>query len=331
MSTASLALRVLAINAGSSSLIFGLFGVGPRGTELLLSGSATAIGEGQSVFAVYDGKGNGLCQEAHAIPSHQDALSRLARFLNDAHVPTPEAIGHRVVHGGPRLLRHCRIDEAVIDYLKSAVEFAPLHVPAARAAIRFGEREFAGVAQVACFDTAFHRALLDVARVLPIARGFADMAFMASPANRFCVGSNDRCRSAMSGDMRVLRQAASSNPAARLAIDIFCTSVRKQIAAMAARLEGLDLLVFTGGIGENGLQTRAEICGGLGWMGMAFDDRRNGCAENPISKMVRPQRSSFCRPGRTNRSRATRGECCGRAEAGGANCLGPRQERRMNP
>ena len=69
--------------------------------------------------------------------------------------------------------------------------------------------------------------------------------------------------SGFSGDMRELHAAAQTNEAARLAIAMFCYSVRKQIAAMAAALGGIDLLVFTGGIGENDSAVRAEIVAGL--------------------------------------------------------------------
>ena len=69
--------------------------------------------------------------------------------------------------------------------------------------------------------------------------------------------------SGVGSDMRVLHQAAASNADARLAIEMFCYSVRKQIAAMIAALGGLDLRVFTGGIGENDAEVPAAICGGL--------------------------------------------------------------------
>ena len=89
--------------------------------------------------------------------------------------------------------------------------------------------------------------------------------------------------SALSGDMRRLREAAASNADARLAIQMFCYSVRKQIAAMIAALDGADLLVFTGGIGENDAEARAAICGGLSWLGISVDAARNRSLENPIS------------------------------------------------
>jgi len=69
----------------------------------------------------------------------------------------------------------------------------------------------------------------------------------------------------------LLAAAASTSPSgadARLAIAMFCASVRKQIAAMAVVLGGVDLLVFTGGIGENDASTRASICEGLVALGI---------------------------------------------------------------
>ena len=89
--------------------------------------------------------------------------------------------------------------------------------------------------------------------------------------------------SGVGGDMRRLHDAASSNADARLAIEMFCYSVRKTVAAMAAALEGVDLLVFTGGIGENDAQARAAICGGLSWIGIDLDEARNRSAADPIS------------------------------------------------
>jgi|ERR1035438_1270170 acetate kinase len=68
-----------------------------------------------------------------------------------------------------------------------------------------------------------------------------------------------------------------------LAIDMFCNSVRKQIAAMIAILEGVDLIVFTGGIGENDEEVRASICAGFSWAGIGLDEGRNQSANNPIS------------------------------------------------
>ncbi len=89
--------------------------------------------------------------------------------------------------------------------------------------------------------------------------------------------------SGIGSDMRRLHEAASSNADARLAIQMFCYSVRKQMAAMIAALDGVDLIVFTGGIGENDGEVRAAICSGLSWMGVSLDEARNRSADNPIN------------------------------------------------
>jgi acetate kinase len=89
--------------------------------------------------------------------------------------------------------------------------------------------------------------------------------------------------SKLGSDMRRLHEAAPSNPDARLAIQMFCYSVRKQLAAMIAALDGVDLIVFTGGIGENDSDARAEICGGLSWIGVELDEARNRSTRNPVS------------------------------------------------
>jgi acetate kinase len=83
--------------------------------------------------------------------------------------------------------------------------------------------------------------------------------------------------------MRRLRAVADSNPDASLAIEMFVYSIRKQMAAMSAVLGGVDMIVFTGGIGENDWRTRTAICGGLTWMGVVLDEGRNRSAANPIS------------------------------------------------
>ena len=69
---------------------------------------------------------------------------------------------------------------------------------------------------------------------------------------------------------------------------MFCYSVRKQIAAMIAALEGVDLIVFTGGIGENDEVARALICAGFAWAGIGLDEAQNQAANNPISNSKLP-------------------------------------------
>jgi acetate kinase len=83
--------------------------------------------------------------------------------------------------------------------------------------------------------------------------------------------------SGISSDMRRLHDASATSADAQLAIDMFCDSVRKQVAAMATALGGIDLLVFTGGIGEHDARVRAWICEGLSWLGIAQDSDAASC------------------------------------------------------
>jgi acetate kinase len=79
-----------------------------------------------------------------------------------------------------------------------------------------------------------------------------------------------------SGDLREVRAAAASaDPAAAAAIEVYLHRLRREIAAMAAAMNGLDALVFTGGIGEHDPATRAGAAAGLGFLGVALDEQRN--------------------------------------------------------
>jgi len=79
--------------------------------------------------------------------------------------------------------------------------------------------------------------------------------------------------SGVSSDMRELQ--ASTEPGAALAIEYFVEHVQRELAALAAALHGLDLVVFTGGIGEHATEVRARIVRGLGWLGLELDEAAN--------------------------------------------------------
>ena len=268
----------------------------------------------------------------------------------------PDAVGHRLVHGGRTHAQPVLVDDAVRRDLDQVVALAPLHLPSELAAIDAVRTALPAVPQVACFDTAFHRAMPEVARryALPsrcaqagVARyGFHGLSYeyVASTLTPSQLGTRDhraprqrreprrgprwafdrhdhgvfaerwhrdgharrRSRSraarvparptvttaarlerlvdheagllALSGttaDMRVLLAARERDPRAALAIDVFCYSARKAIGAFAAVLAGVDTLVFTGGIGEHAAAVRAQICQGLGYLGVAIESTRN--------------------------------------------------------
>jgi len=99
--------------------------------------------------------------------------------------------------------------------------------------------------------------------------------------------NHDAGLKALSGgtaDMRALEQAAESGDAkAAMAIAIFCRAIAKTVAAYAAVLGGLDLLVFTGGIGEHSERVRREVCAQLAFLGVALDEERNRASAAMLS------------------------------------------------
>ena len=100
-------LKVLVLNSGSSSLKFGLYRVGPLRTVMLISGEAEEIGEAKSKFHTKDSQNKALLSEETSIPDQRDAIVRVAKLVTDSKMPAPDAVGHRIVHGGPKLRQHC--------------------------------------------------------------------------------------------------------------------------------------------------------------------------------------------------------------------------------
>jgi acetate kinase len=79
-----------------------------------------------------------------------------------------------------------------------------------------------------------------------------------------------------SADMReILLRAEASDPSAQLALDVYIHRLRAGVAAMAAALDGIDILVFTGGVGERSHEIRALVAAGLRFLGVSVDDARN--------------------------------------------------------
>ena len=92
--------------------------------------------------------------------------------------------------------------------------------------------------------------------------------------------------SGLSGDMRDLQKAAEKgHRRAKLAVDAFCYGVKKQVAAMAAAMGGVDAIAFAGGIGERGADIRLQVSKGLEFLGVCIDTTLNqqGPPERVIS------------------------------------------------
>ena len=163
-------MHLLALNSGSSSLKFGLYRVSSASIVCLLSGAAEGVGDVTGSFHATNARGDTLLRDSFEMANAGDAVARIGKLLAEGQVPRPQAIGHRIVHGGPRLRAHCLIGPPVLSELAAAGAFAPLHAPAALAVIRYATEHFQGLPQVACLDTCFHNGMPLVSSTLPLPR-----------------------------------------------------------------------------------------------------------------------------------------------------------------
>jgi acetate kinase len=157
---------ILVLNAGSSSIKFQLFAV-TTGASLgrRLKGQMEGIGSRPRLLAK-DVDGNVLTDQTWSEPevnSVPAALDRVISFLRGTIGALPTAIGHRVVHGGPKYSEPIIVTAAALRELERLVPLAPLHQPHNVGLIRLISARQPHLPQVACFDTAFHRGHADVA------------------------------------------------------------------------------------------------------------------------------------------------------------------------
>ena len=256
----------------------------------------------------------------------------------------PDAVGHRVVHGGERFRGPVRLSDDVLEDLHALTNLAPLHQPKSLRAIEAITEALPDVPAYACFDTAFHSTLpeaattyalprewrerwplrrfgfhglshawvarsVDAARIVSCHLGAGaslcairggvsvDTTMGFTPLEGLVMatrsGSVDpgllmwllehegmdphelaetlEHRSGLAGlagtaDMREL--LARSDAEAALALDVYIHRLRAGIASMAAAMDGLDALVFTGGVGENSAEVRKRASEGLDFLGV---------------------------------------------------------------
>ncbi len=153
---------ILVVNAGSSSLKFSLFRVDDAASlHLAARGQLDGIGTRPRLKAS-DGAGTPLVEREIAVAEAcevKDAVALTGAWLRAQFTGEPLlAVGHRVVHGGAEFSRPVLVDAPVLAELERLVPLAPLHQPHNLAAIRMLRETQPQIPQVACFDTAFHRA-----------------------------------------------------------------------------------------------------------------------------------------------------------------------------
>ena len=382
---------ILVLNSGSSSLKAGLF-VPDRtanfaGERPILLAQASGIGQGGGTLSIRDASGRELAHSDHTLGSQEEAFEAVAAALREqADGKDPVAVGHRIVHGGPKLRQHTRLTQDVLQTLEQSVHFAPLHLPGSLALVRRAECLYPRAVQVACFDTAFHRTMPAIAKALPIPREYAAagverfgfhglsyeslvaqlrskpaplperivMAHLGSGSSLCAVRRGQSVDTTMSmtpsggilmatrsgdvdpgvlffmaragrlsiddleslvnhqsgllalgegtGDMQQLEKVMADpgadpkrREAASLAFQSFATAIAKAVSALVISLRGLDLLIFTGGIGEHSAALRAAVVDFLAPYGFRLDQAANaahaaaiGAANSKVALHILP-------------------------------------------
>lgn len=167
--------HILTINAGSSSLKFALF---TDTLDCVAGGMIDGLGT-NPYFVLKDGSGQKIVSypldgERH-VDDHGGALQLVLGALSD-HAPAARiaAVGHRIVHGGMVHSAPVLVDEPILAQLAELIPLAPLHQPHNLSGIQAAQAAFPGVPQVACFDTAFHRAHPFVNDTFALPRSYYD-------------------------------------------------------------------------------------------------------------------------------------------------------------
>jgi len=151
-------MKILVINAGSSSIKFQLFEM-PAGT-IAAKGMVERIGQAEAQLH-YSANSHPICRTIQAA-DHQQAMKAILEILTDPQAGAVkdaaeiQAVGHRVVHGGEEFTGSVKIDDAVLKSIERFADLAPLHNPPNLTGIRAAQQALPNAVQVACFDTAFH-------------------------------------------------------------------------------------------------------------------------------------------------------------------------------
>jgi acetate kinase len=357
---------VLSLNSGSSSLKFALYRMSAERQSLRVRGAFEGLGQPNGRFWLEGSQAGALEDVIGIFRDRRDAVRRMFEALDAHGLRRPDAIGHRLVHGGPDYAAPQRIDASLVDVLRRLVPLAPLHLPGEIALIEAVQVHFPDVPQVACFDTAFHRAMPELAQRLPLPNdlwsanvrryGFHGLSYEyvlgvlgsagqgrtiiahlgngasmvalrdgrpmdttmgLTPIGGVVMGTRsgdldpgvllylirekgyDAARlervvaeqsglqgvSGSTSDMKTLLESRTHDPRAAMAVAMFCYSIRKHAGALAAVLDGVDTLAFTGGIGERAAAVRSEICDGLQHLGIRLDPQRNADHADTISTL----------------------------------------------
>ncbi len=164
--------RILTVNGGSSSIKFALFKM-DAALERVVHGSIEGVGGPKSSFKVKGSSQSDTVERNVRAPDHQAAVGLLMDWI-EKRIDRGAlcAVGHRIVHGGPKYWEPQRITPEMIKELRHLSSFDPEHLPEEIVLAEAFQRRYPAVTQIACFDTAFHHDLPRVAKMLAIPRRY---------------------------------------------------------------------------------------------------------------------------------------------------------------
>lgn len=158
-------MKILVINSGSSSLKFTLFEMAGGQNTVVSSGLVERVGTPTPNLIIKRPDGFKFEESPEGVKNHADGLRAVCAKLVDPQIGVLKslsevaAIGHRVLHGGEKITAPVKVDEAVKDIIRECIPLGPLHNPANLSGIEACEEIFAGVPNVAVFDTQFHQTM----------------------------------------------------------------------------------------------------------------------------------------------------------------------------
>jgi len=166
--------RLLTINTGSSSLKAAVYDVDDDGCHRQFAITAQRIGGSGSHLQIVDAAGATVVDQDGDLPTHDATIATVLRFVRDTEGGAGlAAVGHRLVHGGSQYSAPQRVTDDLLAALRGLIPIDPEHLPQALAAIDAVRRAYPSLAQIACFDTAFHRRMPQVAQRYPLPRALA--------------------------------------------------------------------------------------------------------------------------------------------------------------
>jgi acetate kinase len=165
---------ILCVNSGSSSLKFALYQFAADAETALADGAVERIGLPDGRLWIRTAATAPAAEEPDDVPDHQTAVRKAFAALEQSRLPAPDAVGHRVVHGGADHTAPEWVDARLLEDLRRLVAYAPLHLPAEIQGIEAVAAHFPRLPQVACFDTAFHRRMPELAQHFPLPRSLWD-------------------------------------------------------------------------------------------------------------------------------------------------------------